>query len=180
MIGENRHYTKNPGRRVQKRNPLFTIMCAMNATPKAAKWREPPPMDPGDSMPAIYSDETGLTCAYVIGATHSESGSTAILHFEGVLYYAMGYPNDEALKVHPLYANGLGFYDFHLVENSPLIADLDRRNQAHERHVAGNYMKRFRHWVITFHDETLEVVATKARFLRSSEKEPGLAVREHT
>jgi len=39
-------------------------------------------------------------------------------------------------------------------------------------------MKRFRHWMITFHDETLEVVARNARFVRTSEKEPGLAVRE--
>jgi len=128
-------------------------------------------MDAGAPMPAVYSDETGLTCAYVIGATHSESGSTAILHFEGVLYYGMGYPNDEALRAHPLYENGLGLYDFHVVENSPLIADLDRRNQVHNRHVAGNYLKRFRHWIITFHDETLEVVASDARFLRSSEQE---------
>ena len=128
-------------------------------------------MDAGAPMPAVYSDETGLTCAYVIGATHSESGSTAILHFEGVLYYGMGYPNDEALRAHPLYENGLGLYDFHVVENSPLIADLDRRNQVHNRHVAGNYLKRFRHWIITFHDKTLEVVASDARFLRSSEQE---------
>ena len=63
----------------------------------------------------------------------SELGSsTAVLHFEGVLYYAMGYPNDETLNAHPLYANGLGFYGFYVVENSPLIADLDRRNQVHE------------------------------------------------
>jgi hypothetical protein len=136
-------------------------------------------MDAAAPMPAVYSDETGLTCAYVIGATHSESGSTAVLHFEGVLYYAMGYPNDEALNAHPLQANGVGFYGFHVIENSPLIADLDRRNQVHERHVAGAYMKRFRHWIITFHDETLEVVATNARFLRTSEKEPRLAVLEH-
>jgi hypothetical protein len=87
----------------------FTIMCEMNATPKVAKWVEPPAMDSGATTPAIYSDESGLTCAYVIGATHPESRHTAILHFEGVLYYAMGYPNDEALHAHPLYANRLGF-----------------------------------------------------------------------
>jgi hypothetical protein len=118
-------------------------------------------------------------CAYVIGATHAESGSTAVLHFEDVLYYAMGYPNDEALNAYPLYANGLGSYAFHVVENSAMIADLDRRNQVHERHVAGAYMKRFRHWIITFHDETLEVVARNGRFVRTCEKEPRLAVLEH-
>jgi len=97
-------------------------------------------MDTGAPMPGVYSHKNGVTCAYVIGATHSESGSTAILDFEGVLYYAIGYPNDEALNTHPLYPNGLGFYGFHVVENSPLIADLDRRNQVHERHVAGAYI----------------------------------------
>ncbi len=75
-------------------------MCAVNATPKVAKWGEPPAMDAGAPIPAVYSDETGLTCAYVIGATHSESGSTAVLHFEVVLYYAMSYPNDEAMRIH--------------------------------------------------------------------------------
>jgi hypothetical protein len=153
-------------------------MCAMNATPKVVKWGEPPAMDAGAPMPAVYSDENGLTCAYFIGATHSQSGSTAILRFEGVLYYAMGYPNDEALNAHPLYTKRLGPYGFHVVENSPMIADLDRRNHAHERHIAGAYMKRFRHWIITFHDETLEVVATNALFVRTSEKEPRLAVLE--
>lgn len=136
-------------------------------------------MDAGAPMPAVFSDETGLTCAYVIGSTHSQSGSTAILHFDGVLYYAMGYPNDEVLEAHPLYVNGLRFCAFHVVENSPLIADLDRRNQVHQRHVAGAYVNRFRHWIITFHDETLEVVARNARFVGTSEKKPGLAVREN-
>jgi hypothetical protein len=151
-------------------------MCDMNATPKIVKWVEPPAMDAGAPTPAIYSDKNGLTCAYVIGATHSESGSTAILQFEGVLYYEMGYPNDEVLGGHPLYENGLGFYDFHVVENSPLIVDLDRRNQVHNRHVAGNYIKLFRHWIITFHDETLEVIARSARFVRTSGKGPRQAV----
>lgn len=150
----------------------------MNPTPNLIKWDEPPSMDAGAPRPSLYSDETGLTCAYVIGATHSDSGSTAILHFEGVLYYSMGYPNDEALSGHPLYKNGLGFYDFYLVENSPLVAELDRRNEVHRQHVAGAYIKRFRHWIITFHDETLEVVARSARFVRTSSEEPALAVRE--
>jgi hypothetical protein len=157
---------------------MFTIMFKMNATPKVAKWAEPPDMDSGAPIPAIYSDGRGLTCAYVIGATHPESGHTAILHFDGVLYYAMGYPNDEALKAHPLYTNGLGCYGFYAIENSPLIDDLDRRNRVHKRHVAGGYIMRFRHWIISFHDETLEVIARDARFVRTSEKAPEIAVRE--
>jgi hypothetical protein len=108
-------------------------MCDVTATAKVRKWNDPPAMDPGAPMPAVYSDEAGLKCAYLIGPTHSESGSTAILYFEGVLYYAMGYPSDEVLSAHPLYGNGLEFYDFHMVENSSLIADLERRNQVHKK-----------------------------------------------
>lgn len=159
--------------------PPFKIMCAMHEPPKVVAWDEPPPMDTGASTPTVYSDENGVTCAYVIGATHSESGSTAILHFEGVLYYAMGYPNDQALNAHPLYASGLKFYGFHIVENSPVITDLDRRNQVHKRYVAEADTKRFRHWIVTFHDETFEIVARNARFVQSSKKEPGRAAREH-
>src|SRR5690242_12291858 len=114
-------------------------------------------MDAGAPMPALYSDITGLTCAYSIGAGHPHSGSTALLHFSVVLYYTMGYPNDEALTSHPLYGNRLKYYGFHLVSASPLIAELDRKNRVHERHVVGRYVKEFRHWVLTFHDETLEV-----------------------
>ena len=82
------------------------------------------------------------------------------------------------MNAHPLYGKGLGFYGFYVIEDSPLIADFDRRNQVHNRHVAGAYIKRFCHWIITFHDETLEVVARDARFVRTSEQEPGLAVLE--
>ena len=37
---------------------------------ESGQWGEPPAMDTGAPMPAVYSDETGLTCAYVFGATH--------------------------------------------------------------------------------------------------------------
>ena len=153
-------------------------MADMDTAPKATRWNEPPAMDAGAPMPATCSDEKGLTCAYVIGASGPKSGSTAILRLEGVLYCAMGYPNDEVLNAHPLYRNGLGYYGFYVVENSPLISDLDCRNQAHRRHIAGDYIKKFHHWIITFHDETLEVVASSARFVGTSEKKPNLAVRE--
>ncbi len=69
----------------------------MNAAPKITEWTEPPAMDAGAPMPAVFSDETCLTCAYLIGARHPEAGSTAILHFGGVLFYSMSYPNKMAV-----------------------------------------------------------------------------------
>jgi len=43
----------------------------------------------------------------VIAMSHPQSGPTAVLDFEGVLYYNMGYPNDEAFDAHPLSPYGL-------------------------------------------------------------------------
>ena len=62
-------------------------------------------MNAGAPSPALYSDETGLSCAYVIGAVHPESGSTAILHFDGFIT-RWATPNDEVLNAHPLYGKG--------------------------------------------------------------------------
>ena len=98
-------------------------MYAMNAIPKVVKWSEPPAIDAGAPVPAVYSDKTGLTCAYAIGATHPECGSTAILHFEGVLYYPLGYPNDEVLNAHPLLIVGIGY-------TSDMSRELTRQDSA--------------------------------------------------
>ena len=46
------YFTQNTGRMGQTWNPLFTIMCAMTATPKVAKWTEPPIMDAGAPTPS--------------------------------------------------------------------------------------------------------------------------------
>ena len=132
-------------------------------------------MDSGAPAPALCSDETGLVCAYVTVPPKSES--TTVIRFEGLLHYEMGYPNDEALHAHPLYRFGLRPYGFYVVENSPLIAELDRRNEVQKRHVAGSYLKRFRHWVITFHDETLEVVARNAQVVGITALPPKVAAR---
>jgi len=94
-----------------------------------------------------------------------------------MLYYAMGYPNDEVLHGHPLYEYGLEHYQFHLISDSPLLNELERRNQIHARHVKGMYSTKFSHWVITFHDETLEIVAASAAVAGVTKDHPAIAVR---
>ena len=61
------------------------------------------------------------------------------------------------------------------VEDSPLIAQLERRNRVHPYHSA-EHLKRYRHWIITFQDDTLEVVGTIARVMGESEPPPSQAV----
>jgi hypothetical protein len=117
-------------------------------------------MDTGAPCPAVHSDGSNLLCAYFIRPTAAPGGSVALLKFEGVLQHRFGYPNDEALQGHPLYQFGLRHYGFFSVENSPLVEEIENQNRCHSRHRPGIYAE-FRHWIVTFHDETLEVIALR-------------------
>jgi hypothetical protein len=155
---------------------LHTIwMSFLKNKPQLVLWTEPPPMEPGAPSPAVHSKGQDLLCAYVISSTVAPVRSVAILKFEGVLQYRFGYPNDEALPGHPLYQFGLGYYGFFTVENSPLISEIGKQNEFHRQHHPGIY-KKFRHWVVTFHDETLEVIALRGNVSGRTELSPEKAV----
>jgi hypothetical protein len=132
-------------------------------------------MDTGAPSPAIHSDAHRLLCAYYISETVRPERPVALVRFEGVLQYRLGYPNDEALHGHALYEFGLRHYSFYSVENSPLIAEIENQNRVHMHFRPGMY-KKFRHWIVTFHDETLEVVALRAIVAGQSSLAPNLAV----
>jgi hypothetical protein len=153
-------------------------MSSMAVTPESPtlhEWLEPPQMDTGSPCPAIHSDEHRLLCAYYVGDRVMPHGTVAVLRFEGVLQFRLGYPNDEALQGHPLAKFKLEPYAAYLVENSPLIAEIENQNRVHPAFRPGMYSK-FRHWIITFHDETLEVVAQRAAVVGTLQLPPGRAV----
>jgi hypothetical protein len=149
-------------------------MNLLQNNPRLERWTQPPPMDTGAPCPAIHSNG-GLLCAYFINPTSGAEGSVALLKFETVLHYRFGYPNDEALRGHPLHEFGLKPYGFFVVENSPLIREMENQNRFHQNHSPGMYGK-FRHWVITFHDETLEVIALRGTILGQTQTPPEKAV----
>jgi hypothetical protein len=128
-------------------------------TASVHEWKEPPSMDTGAPLPAIRKEEDRLWVAYVCrnsefpgwgsGARPEHPGFEvwcALLRFDGVLDYHFGAPSDERLHTHPLYATGLSFYGFYEARGTSRLAD----------------RKEKKHWIITFHDETLEVVADSA------------------
>jgi hypothetical protein len=145
--------------------------------PRVQEWLEPPQMDTGAPHPAVHSDGRRLLCAYYVGATVMPEETVAILKFDHVLEFRFGYPNDEALHGHPLARFGLGCYAAYHVENSPLIAEIENQNRVHHLYKPGMYGK-FRHWIVTFHDETLEVVARSATVAGISKLTPSEAVCE--
>jgi len=128
------------------------------------EWKEPPPMDTGAPLPAIRKEEDRIWVAYMCrnpefpgwdsGAGPDHPGFdvySALLRFDGVSDYCFGAPSNERLHTHPLYETGLSFYGFYEAHGSRRLAN----------------QKNKKHWIITFHDETLEVIADSAHIASS-------------
>lgn len=96
-----------------------------------------------------------------------------VVEFKSMTSVKMGTPNDEVLNGHPLWGSGLELYSAHEVRNSPWINDLMEVNRIHSGFDTSHWTAA-RHFILTFHDETLECVAdgTAAR------TEPGATMPE--
>lgn len=111
--------------------------------------------EPGVPNPILIQNEHD---AYVVFDARSEdlkSSGIALVRLRQCLITRFGYPNDEALGGHPLYANGLRSYGVFEVHNSSWIAQLQEQNR---RCFPGFTMPRRQHVAITFHDSTLEAI----------------------
>jgi hypothetical protein len=81
-----------------------------------------------------------------------------VVEFKRMTSVKIGSPNDEVLRGHPLWGSGLEFYRAHEVKNSPWITELMEVDRAQEHFEESQWTGR-RHFMLTFHDETLECVA---------------------
>ncbi len=81
-----------------------------------------------------------------------------VVEFKRVTSIKIGSPNDEVLRGHPLWGRGLESYSAHEIKNSPWITELMEVDRAHERLDESQWSGR-RHFMLTFHDETLECIA---------------------
>lgn len=131
-------------------------------TASVHEWLDPPPMETGAPLPAIRKEGDRLWVAYVCrnpdfpgwgsGAGPEHPGFdiySALLRFDGVTDYHFGAPNDERLHTHPLYSAGLKWYGFYEARETERLAGTKHK----------------KHWIITFHDETLEVIADSAHIV---------------
>src|SRR5688572_11329526 len=58
-----------------------------------------------------------------------EAAGLAVVKFDSCSVTKFGYPNDEALPGHPLYANGLSYYGVYEVLRSRWVAEKTRQNR---------------------------------------------------
>ncbi len=130
-------------------------------------------MDTGAPMPhiSLTTDREDLMCAYIVSEGTIEAPSKeeyAVVVFRGITQFTFGYPNDEILGEHPLYPLGISFYAFNIIENSPYLHELGRRNATVFPGSENHFIKR-KHFLVSFHDETLEVVCRDIDFLGRTE-----------
>ena len=128
------------------------------------EWTQPPPMEAGAPLPAIRKEGDQLWVAYACrnpdfpgwdsGVQPDHPGFeiwSAILRFDGVSDYHFGAPSDEHLYTHPLYEKGLRAYGYYEARGTSRLEK----------------QKNKKHWIITFHDRTLEIVADSAHIVSS-------------
>jgi len=108
----------------------------------------------GAPEPRIIANESSLLLRYM---THE--GRVVIAYFPLVSSVQFGAPNDEALGGHPLSGRGLKHYSVHKIRDSSRIQALERQNAVHPQHDKVRYLAGRKHYIFTFHDSTLEVVA---------------------
>lgn len=110
-------------------------------------------------MPCLVADEQALRVGYIgRDANAPDDLRVVVVSFVRPYAHMFGPPNDEALDGHPLWGRGLGFYGAFRVVDSSWIRGLVKMNSVHERHDP-KVFERFEHYILTFHDSTLECVA---------------------
>jgi hypothetical protein len=98
--------------------------------------------------PALFYDSSRLWLAYV----RAEDDLVTVLRFDGVIDHHLTPINDEGLGKHPYATAGLQPYSFNELSGS-----------AESSHWS---VLEARHWVVTFKDNTLDVVAQTADVLQ--------------
>jgi hypothetical protein len=108
-------------------------------TPHSSIWADAPKLRIPD-IPALFCDSEDLWLCYAVADTSPKC--YAVVQFIDVSAHRLSPVNDEGLGKHPYFKAGLEFYAFNEIVDS--FSDA-------------------RHWVVTFKDNTLDVVASDAK-----------------
>ncbi len=146
-----------------------------------------PKPDAGAPLPLVAANESTLLIAYYIQGPPTQwdpaeledprfDDQTATVIFSA-LNFMFGYPNDEVLSGHPLYARGLKWYGGYEVLESSWVRRLERMNRVHDLHNPDSFLS-YHHFILTFHDTMLECVASDFIVERAKES-PSDAMRRN-
>ena len=126
-------------------------------------------MDVGSPVPKLLASGHHLTLFYfsdddkgqfdnVIERDAISDRGIGIIKFSNCLIFKFGTPGDETLEGHRYFNFGLGFYNLFEVFESEWIAEIKKTNKVHPEH-SDSLFEKYKHYIITFHDNTFECVA---------------------
>ena len=111
--------------------------------------------DGGAPMPVLIATEyRKLFACYLPG----NDERVVVAEFEGCSSVRFGLTNDEVVHGHPCGADLMG-YRVHVVHNSPWLDELRSIESVHRR-AAEHPFANSHHYFLTFHDSSLEAIAT--------------------
>lgn len=110
----------------------------------------------GAPRPVVVASEDRTLFAFA--GTEAADAACIVAEFESCLSVRFGFPNDEVMNGHPLWGRGLAFYAAHEVVNSPWLAEMRAVETAHPM-AAKQPFAEHRHFLLTYHDSTLEALA---------------------
>ncbi len=119
----------------------------------------------GAPCPMMVSDEHNLYIAYYMQEQEEnfELEAVGFVKFSCFDTFKFGAPNDEAFHGHPLYKKGLQPYGTFKVNQSTWLQELRKQNSVHPYH-SDEAFNKLTHFVWSFHDTTLEVIAQGYEF----------------
>ena len=139
---------------------------------KALELTDIPQASIGAPCTIVLSDELNLYVTYFLENTPEEFDGTqvrvmgmdseneplAIVKFNFFHAFQFGPPNDEAFSGHPLSHKGLEPHGAFQILGSNWLASFEKMNSVHPLHKKEHF-DRFKHFILSFHDTTLEVIA---------------------
>ncbi len=132
-----------------------------------------PQWDTGAPMPQVFSNGRKTFLIYLISEPDQKWDGTyvtmidntseityplALVEFSGHTF-RFGIANDEVFNGLPLWNKGLEGYAAHVIENSSWISELKNINKVHPYYNEERWKDK-KHFVLLFHDEIFEVIAT--------------------
>ncbi|PKP22242.1 MAG: hypothetical protein CVU05_04695 [Bacteroidetes bacterium HGW-Bacteroidetes-21] len=137
-----------------------------------------PAWDTGAPLPQVFSNGQKTYLTYLINESETNLDGTnltmiditsdtqyplALVEFNGHTF-RFGIANDEVLSGLPLYKKGLQAYDAHIIENSSWIEELKGIHRVHPYFNEKEWID-LKHFVLLFHDEIFEIIATAYQIL---------------
>lgn len=124
--------------------------------------------------PVVMSSDTELYVAFfayrLVDEEHDKTSEEEIIviKFQRPFKHTFGLPSNETIGTHPCYPLGLSYCAFYEVKNSYMLRELEAIQKSHDRFNPDDF-KKFRHFILTFHDNTFECVAEDFQLLDKTE-----------